>query len=195
VVTALELSMLDRKLDRDPEAARDSLANAREQLAFGLRELRDLARGIHPSVLAERGLDAALTALAQRAPLPVKLNVAVPERLDPTIEAAAYFLVSEALTNVAKHARADRVSVDIAAVGGTLEVTIADDGVGGADDGKGSGLQGLVDRVTAVGGRMDVASPPGQGTRLSARLPGRVLATGHAQPTSLSCPRHHREAP
>ena len=195
VVTALELSMLDRKLDHDPEAARDSLANAREQLAFGLRELRDLARGIHPSVLAERGLDAALTALAQRAPLPVKLNVAVPERLDPTIEAAAYFLVSEALTNVAKHARADRVSVDIAAVGGTLEVTIADDGVGGADDGKGSGLQGLVDRVTAVGGRMDVASPPGQGTRLSARLPGRVLATGHAQPTSLSCPRHHREAP
>ena len=153
---------------------------------MGLRELRELARGIHPPVLTERGLDAALTALAQRAPLPVDLHVAVPERPDPTIEVAAYFLVSEALTNVAKHARADRVSVDIAAIRGTLEVTIADDGVGGADDGKGSGLRGLVDRVTAVGGRMDVTSQPGQGTLLAARLPVRVLATNHAQPASLS---------
>ena len=186
VVAALELSMLDRKLDRDPEAARATLANAREQLALGLRELRELARGIHPPVLTERGLDAALAPLAQRAPLPVDLHVAVPERPDPTIEVAAYFLVSEALTNVAKHARADRVSVDIAAIRGTLEVTIADDGVGGADASKGSGLRGLVDRVTAVGGRMDVTSPPGQGTRLSARLPVRVLATVHAQPTRLS---------
>ena len=178
--------MLDRKLDHDPKAARAALANAREQLAVGLRELRDLARGIHPSVLTERRLDAALTALAQRAPLPVDLHVAVPERLDPTIAVAAYFLVSEALTNVAKHARADRVSVDVTATDGTLEVTIADDGAGGADDGEGSGLRGLVDRVTAVGGRMDVTSPPGQGTRLSARLPVRILATGHAQPASLS---------
>jgi len=186
VVTALELSMLERKLDRDPEAARATLANAREQLALGLRELRDLARGIHPSVLTERGLDAALSALAQRAPLPVELHVAVSGRLDPTIEAAAYFLVSEALTNVAKHARADRVSVDVAVVDGTLEVTIADDGAGGADDTKGSGLRGLVDRVTAVGGRIDVTSPPGQGTRLCARLPVSVRATVHAEPASLS---------
>ena len=116
----------------------------------------------------------------------MELNVAVPERLDPTIEAAAYFLVSEALTNVAKHARADRGSVDIAAVGGTLEVTIADDGVGGADDGEGSGLRGLVDRVTAVGGRMDVSSPPGRG-HPPVRTPApSVLATGHAQPAGLS---------
>jgi signal transduction histidine kinase len=186
VVTALELGMLDRQLDRDPEAARATLAHAREQLAFGLRELRDLARGIHPSVLSERGLEAALTALAQRPPLPVDLNVAVPERIDPTIEAAAYFLVSEALTNVAKYARADRVGVDVMVTDGTLEVTIADDGIGGADDRKGSGLRGLVDRVTAVGGRMDVSSPPGRGTRLCARLPVRVVATGHAQPASLS---------
>lgn len=176
VVTALELSMLDRQFDRDPEAARAMLARAREQLAAGLSELRDLARGIHPTVLTERGLEAALTALAQRAPLPVDLCVAVPDRLDPTIEAAAYFLVSEALTNVAKHARADRVSVDIAATDAALEVTIADDGAGGADAAKGSGLRGLVDRVTAVGGRLDVTSPPGQGTRLSARLPLSVLA-------------------
>ena len=156
------------------------LDRAREQLAAGLSELRDLARGIHPTVLTERGLEAALTALVQRAPLPVDLHVAVPDRLDPTIEAAAYFLVSEALTNVAKHARADRVAVDIAASNGTVEVTIADDGAGGADTAKGSGLRGLVDRVTAVGGRLDVTSPPGQGTRLSARLPASVLTTLHA---------------
>ena len=177
VVTALELSMLERKLDQAPEAARAMLARAREQLACGLSELRDLARGIHPTVLTERGLEAALTDLAQRAPLPVDLRVAVPDRLDPTIESAAYFLVSEALTNVAKYADADRVSVDIAATDGAVEVTIADDGAGGADAAKGSGLRGLVDRVTALGGRMDVTSPPGQGTCLSARLPVNVLAT------------------
>ena len=180
VVTALELSMLERKLDRDPQAARATLARAQEQLACGLSELRDLARGIHPSVLTEHGLEAALTALAQRAPLPVDIHVAVPERPDPTIEAAAYFLVSEALTNVAKYARADRVSVDIEAADGRLEVTVADDGAGGADATKGSGLRGLVDRVTALGGQMDVSSPPGQGTRLSAELPVNVLAGVHA---------------
>ncbi|HKG65365.1 MAG TPA: ATP-binding protein [Solirubrobacteraceae bacterium] len=106
------------------------------------------------------------------------LHVAVPERPDPTIEAAAYFLVSEALTNVAKYAGAERVSVDVTATDGTLELTIADDGAGGADATKGSGLRGLVDRVTALGGRMDVSSPPGRGTRLSARLPASVLAAG-----------------
>ena len=182
VATALELSMLDRQLDRDPEAARAMLATAREQLACGLSELRDLARGIHPTVLTERGLEAALAALARRAPLPVDLCVVVQDRLDPTIEAAAYFLVSEALTNVAKHAQADAVSVDITATDDMLELTIADDGAGGADPANGSGLRGLVDRVTAVGGRLDVSSPSGQGTRLSARLPTRVLGTLHAQP-------------
>jgi signal transduction histidine kinase len=171
VVTALELSMLERQLDNDPEAARAILARAREQLACGLSELRDLARGIHPSVLTERGLEAAVAALAQRAPLPVDLHVEISGRLDPTIEAAAYFLVSEGLTNVAKYAGADSVTVDIAATGGALEVTIADDGAGGADATRGSGLRGLLDRVSALGGRMDVCSPPGQGTRLSARLP------------------------
>jgi signal transduction histidine kinase len=185
VVTALELSMLERKLDQAPEAARAMLARAREQLACGLSELRDLARGIHPTVLTERGLEAAVTDLAQRAPLPVDLRVAVPDRLDPTIEAAAYFLVSEALTNVAKYAHAERVSVDIAATDGAVEVTIADDGAGGADAAKGSGLRGLIDRVTALGGRMDVSSPPGRGTRLSARLPVNVLATVHAQAATL----------
>jgi signal transduction histidine kinase len=111
---------------------------------------------------------------------------AVPDRLQPTIEAAAYFLVSEALTNVAKHARADAVSVDIAATDGTLEVTIADDGAGGADPANGSGLRGLVDRVAAVGGRLDVSSPSGEGTRLSARLPTSVLGTLHVQSANVA---------
>jgi signal transduction histidine kinase len=177
VATALELSLLDRQLDRDPQAARAVLARAREQLEYGLSELRDLARGIHPTVLTERGLEAALAALVQRAPLPVDLCFVVPDRLDATIEAAAYFLVSEALTNVAKHAQADAVSVDITATDGTLAVTIADNGVGGADPANGSGLRGLVDRVTAVGGRLEVSSPPSEGTRLCAHLPMSVLGT------------------
>jgi signal transduction histidine kinase len=181
VITALELSMVERKLDRDPEQAKAPLARAREQLACGLSELRDLARGIHPSVLTERGLEAAVTALAQRAPLPVDLHVAAPRRLAPTIEAAAYFLVSEGLTNVAKYAQANRVTVDITATDHTLEVTIVDDGAGGADTTRGSGLRGLVDRVSALGGEMQISSPPGQGTRLFACLPERLLSTARAQ--------------
>ena len=186
VATALELSMLDRQLDRDPQAATAVLARARDQLECGVSELRDLARGIHPTVLTERGLQAALAGLGQRAPLPVDMCIAVPDRLHPTIEAAAYFLVSEALTNVAKHARADAVSVDIAATDGTLEVTIADDGAGGADPANGSGLRGLVDRVAAIGGRLDVNSPSGEGTRLSARLPTSVLGTLHVQSANVA---------
>jgi signal transduction histidine kinase len=181
VAAALELTLLDQRLERDPEGARTVLARAREQLDGGLRELRDLARGIHPTVLTDCGLEAALDALVQRAPMPVELRAVVPERLDAVIEAAAYFLVSEALTNVAKYAQADAVSVDVTCTGGSLVVTIADDGVGGADPGRGSGLRGLVDRVEAVGGRLEVSSAPGQGTRLCARLPMNVLGSlnGH----------------
>jgi signal transduction histidine kinase len=177
VAAALELTLLEHQLDRDPEGARPVLARAREQLDGGLGELRDLARGIHPTVLTDRGLEAALNALVQRAAVPVDLRVAVAERLDTAIEAAAYFLVSEALTNVAKHAQADTVSVDVASTDDTLVVTIADDGVGGADPGRGSGLRGLVDRVQAVGGRLEVSSASGEGTRLCARLPTTVLGS------------------
>ena len=177
VAAALELSLLDRRLDRDPDEARPILARAREQLDYGLGELRDLARGIHPAVLSERGLQAALGALVRRMPLPVELRVAVPGRLDRSIEVAAYFLVSEALTNVAKYAAADTITVDVASAAGTLVVTIADDGVGGADPDGGSGLRGLADRVNAVGGRLDISSESGQGTRLCARLPTNVLGS------------------
>jgi signal transduction histidine kinase len=181
VAAALELTLLEHRLEHDSEDARAALTRAREQLDCGLEELRELARGIHPTVLTDRGLGAALDALVQRAPMPVDLRVAVPERLDAAIEAAAYFLVSEALTNAAKHAEATAVGVDVASVDGTLVVTVADDGVGGADAGRGSGVRGLVDRVEAVGGRLEVSSPPGEGTRLCARLPTNVLGSlnGH----------------
>jgi signal transduction histidine kinase len=181
VAAALELTLLEQRLDRDPAAARSVLARAREHLDDGLGELRDLARGIHPAVLTERGLEAAVVALVQRAPVPVDLEIEVRERLDAGIEAAAYFVVSEALTNVAKYAEAETVSVDVRSAGGSLLLTIADDGIGGAELGRGSGLRGLVDRVQAVGGTLDVRSPPGRGTRLSIQLPTQVLGSlnGH----------------
>jgi signal transduction histidine kinase len=185
VAAALELALLEQRLARDPDSARAVLTRVREQLDRGLGELRDLARGIHPTVLSERGLQAALEALVQRAPLPVELRVTVPEGLDKAIEAAAYFVVSEALTNVAKYARAESVTVDVAPREGTLVVTVADDGVGGADATAGSGLRGLVDRVEAVGGRLEVESVPRHGTRLCARLPMNVLG---------SLKRHERPA-
>jgi signal transduction histidine kinase len=181
VAAALELTLLEQRLDRDPAAARSVLVRAREHLDHGLGELRDLARGIHPAVLTERGLEAAVVALVQRAPVPVDLEIEVRERLDAGIEAAAYFVVSEALTNVAKYAEAETVSVDVRSAGGSLLLTIADDGIGGAELGRGSGLRGLVDRVQAVGGTLDARSPPGRGTRLSIQLPTQVLGSlnGH----------------
>ena len=180
VAAALDLTRLEKELDRDPASARAVLARAREQLDGGLRDLRDLARGIHPSVLTDRGLAVALEGLVKRAPMPVELSVAVPERLDQAIESAVYFLISEAITNAAKHARAHTVKVDVAATVDTVAVTIGDDGAGGADAERGSGLRGLVDRLEAVGGHLDIESAPGDGTRLSAQLPTRVLASLNA---------------
>ena len=181
VAAALELTILEGRLDRDPAGAKAVLGRAREHLELGLGELRDLARGIHPAVLTERGLVAAVLALVQRAPVPVELDADVAGRLDAGIEAAAYFVVSEALTNVAKYADARTVNVALRTANGTLLVTIADDGVGGADLDGGSGLRGLADRVQAVGGVIEVSSPPGEGTRLCARLPTNVLGSlnGH----------------
>jgi signal transduction histidine kinase len=174
VAARLDLTVLERQLD-EPDRARSTLAKAREQLDAGLADLRDLARGIHPTLLTDRGLEPALAALVRRAPVPVELRADLPQRLAPAIEAAAYFLVSEALTNVAKHAQADSVTVDVASTDGALVVTIADDGIGGADTRHGTGLRGLVDRVDAVGGRLELSSERGRGTRICARLPTHVL--------------------
>lgn len=140
-------------------------------LRGALEELRELARGIHPPMLSERGLAPALDALAQRSPVPVELDLALEGRLPAEIESAGYFVAAEALTNVARYARATHVQVSAADAGGILALEISDDGVGGADAARGSGLRGLSDRVAALDGRLDVDSPVGGGTRVSARIP------------------------
>jgi signal transduction histidine kinase len=142
-----------------------------EELSEALAELRELARGIHPALLADRGLDAALPALAGRSAVPVEL-VSVPgERLPPPVETAAYFVVAEALTNVAKYAHASRAEVSVARENGRAVIEVRDDGVGGADPESGSGLRGLADRVGALDGRLVVESPAGEGTRVRAEIP------------------------
>jgi PAS domain S-box-containing protein len=171
VSLSLSLQLALAKLDSDPGAARASLADACEELALAVEELRELARGLHPAVLTERGLRAAVESLAGRAPIPVELADIPDERLPEPVEAAAYYLIAEALTNVAKYARASTVLVRVAASDGRVVVEVADDGVGGADPVVGSGLRGLADRVEALGGSLEVASPAGAGTTLRADIP------------------------
>ena len=138
---------------------------------MGLDELRELARGIHPAVLTERGLGPALDALLSRAPVPVDIEALPDSRLSPQVEAAAYYIVSEAITNVTKYADASGVTVAIRRRNRTVTVTVADDGAGGADESRGSGLRGLTARVEALNGRLTVDSPPGEGTRIEAEIP------------------------
>jgi PAS domain S-box-containing protein len=170
VSLAVSLRLVESKLHEDTQAASEVLNAAREELTQALEELRELARGIHPAVLSDRGLAPALQSLVGRAPLPVELQVET-DGLEPDVEAAAYYVVAEALTNVAKYGRASSATVRIAARNGSLEVTVVDDGVGGADPGKGSGLRGLADRVEALCGDLEVESQPGAGTTVSARIP------------------------
>ncbi|HTE62319.1 MAG TPA: PAS domain-containing sensor histidine kinase [Solirubrobacteraceae bacterium] len=171
VALALSLRIALAKLESDPEAARATLGGASKELARALDELRELARGLHPAVLTDRGLPAAVEMLAGRAPVPVEIAEVPDERLPEAVEAAAYYLIAEALTNVAKYASASTVRVRIAARDGHLLVEIADDGVGGADPLSGSGLRGLADRVEALGGTLKVVSPAGAGTTLRAEVP------------------------
>jgi signal transduction histidine kinase len=170
VTIALKLrSYQQAGLPECPEMARllDDVASDIEEV---LHELRELARGLRPAMLAEGGLRPALRGLARRAPIPVRLDVRVDDRLPELIEVAAYYVVAEALTNVAKHAHASAVDVGVTARDAALTVTVADDGVGRADPGRGSGLLGLRDRVEALGGTMSITSPPG-GTTVIATLP------------------------
>jgi PAS domain S-box-containing protein len=170
VSLSLALRLAQAKLKSDPEEAGKLLGSASDELAQALEELRELARGIHPAVLSDRGLSAALEALAGRAPLPVDVR-APDERLPPPVEAAAYYVVSEALTNVAKYAQASNVDVRVERLNGHAVVEVADDGVGGADPLGGSGLRGLADRVEALDGRLQVKSAPGRGTVIRAEIP------------------------
>lgn len=170
VALGMNLGMAEQKLAQDPTAAGELLAEARVGAQEALRELRDLARGIHPPVLGDRGLQAAIASLVSSAPMQVDLSVEVPERPPSSVESAAYFVVSEALANAAKHARAERLEIRIARIGDVLELEVQDDGIGGADPG-GTGLAGLRHRVEALDGRFLLSSPPGGPTRIGAEIP------------------------
>jgi signal transduction histidine kinase len=170
VSLSLSLRLAQGRIQSDPEDAARLLDSSREELSQALEELRELARGIHPAVLTDRGLGAALEALAARAPLPVEIKGA-PADLPGQVEAAAYYVVSEALANVTKYAQASAVEVTVERLNGIAVVEVADDGVGGADPLRGSGLRGLADRVASLSGKLDVQSPPGAGTRVRAEIP------------------------
>ena len=169
VALALKLRLARMNVDPGSKAAL-LLDESSAELQESLDELRELARGIHPAILSDRGLEAALRALADRAPVPVSLTVAAGE-LPPTVETAIYFVVAEALTNVAKYARASAATVAVQRTPDGVTVEITDDGTGGADVTAGSGLRGLEDRVAALDGRLEVHSPPGGGTRLRVEIP------------------------
>jgi signal transduction histidine kinase len=171
VSVSVSLRLAHARLAADPDAAEALLDGANAELSVAIDELRELARGIHPAVLTERGLGPALASLAERAPLPVELEHAEDERLPRSVEAAAYFVVSEALANVAKYARASRVRVYVGLEDGEAIVEVADDGLGGADPQRGSGLRGLSDRVEALDGQLEIESEPGQGTTVRAEIP------------------------
>jgi signal transduction histidine kinase len=171
VALSLTLRLAQAKLRQDPDKADELINGAQEELTLALGELRELARGIHPAILSDRGLGAALEALAGRAPIAVELAELPSKKLPEAIEAAAYFVVAEALTNVVKYAHASQATVSVSQVNGHAVVEVADDGIGGADPGRGSGLRGLADRVSALDGNMLLDSPAGSGTRLRAEIP------------------------
>ena len=170
VSLGLDLGIALEKLESDPDGAKSLLRGAHGDAQLALRELRDLARGIHPAVLTDRGLDAAVSGLAARSPVPVRVRGSLARRPPASIEATAYFIVSEALANVAKHARASSAEVALAEEDGRLRIEISDDGRGGADP-NGAGLRGLADRAAAVDGSLSVQSLPGGGTRIVTELP------------------------
>jgi signal transduction histidine kinase len=155
----------------DQPGLREELASLARGTTEVLEELREMSRGIHPAMLSLGGLGPALKALARRSPVPVQLDVRVQDRLPERTEVAAYFVVSEALANVAKHARASVVQVQVEVRAGALTVSIRDDGIGGADPSRGSGLIGLTDRVAATGGTISISSHAGAGTQITAELP------------------------
>jgi signal transduction histidine kinase len=170
VALSLSLRLARAKIEQAPDDARELLVGAEQELSHALEELRELARGIHPAVLSDRGLEPALEMLASRTPIPVE--VAAPqERLPPRVEAAAYFVVSEALANIVKYAGDSAVSVTVERTNGRVIVQVRDDGVGGADPERGSGLRGLADRLSALDGSLAVESPSGGGTEVRAVIP------------------------
>jgi signal transduction histidine kinase len=173
VSLAMNLGMARERFAGAPEPVRRAIADAHDEAVLALSELREFIRGLHPAVLDDRGLDAALSGLAARAPLPVRLRVDVSRPASPSVEAVAYFIVSEALTNVAKHAQATRAEVTVTRDGDLLRIAVTDDGSGGAApaEGDGTGLRGLAQRAAAVDGTLTIDSPPGGPTVIAAELP------------------------
>jgi signal transduction histidine kinase len=170
VSLAMNLGMA-RAQTETVEEAHEAIAEAHEEAKAALAELRNLIRGLHPPVLEDRGLDAALSGVAARMPIPVRLTVNVPRRPSPTIEAVAYFVVSEGLTNITKHAQATQADVFVQQDGDRLHIIVTDDGVGGADPARGTGLAGLARRAESVDGTLEIASPHGGPTLLTVDLP------------------------
>jgi signal transduction histidine kinase len=171
VAVTMDLGLAREKLDSDPEAARSLVESAHAEATTAIAELRELVAGIAPAVLSDRGLDAALSSLVASCRVPVSVDVRLPDRVPPSVEVAAYFVVSESLANVQKHAGATRASVDVRSQDGRLVVEVGDDGSGGADPTRGSGLAGLRDRVAALDGTVTVVSPPGGPTLVRAEIP------------------------
>ncbi len=170
IALSLDLEMYSDKLAGDPEATA-RIQGAREEIAISLEELRAVSRGLHPAALSAHGLGVALESLAAGSAVPVKLNVTIERRLDESIEVAAYYVVTESLANIGKHAHARQATIDVTREGDELVVEVVDDGVGGADSERGTGLRGLADRVEALGGRLRVWTPSGGGTRVRAQMP------------------------
>ena len=170
IALSLDLSRLEQRLGDDPDS-RAGLDQARQEIALSLEELRAVARGIHPAIVSGHGLEVALESLAARAPVPVTLTVELDDRVDERVEVAAYYVVSESLANIGKHAAATSATVAASCANGDLVIEVVDDGVGGADSERGTGLRGLADRVEALGGRLRVWTPPGGGTRVRADMP------------------------
>ena len=171
VAVAVTLGLAESQFATDPANAARLIAQAREEAQLAVKELRELARGIHPAVLSDRGLGAALEALAARAPVPVDVSGVPQAPLRPEVEAAAYFVTAEALTNVAKYAQASAAFVHLSVESDSLRVQVRDDGVGGADPDRGSGLRGLRDRVDALDGHLQLHSPPGGGSTVTVEIP------------------------
>ena len=192
VALALNLRMAEqRAVEGDPTAV-DLIRGAGEEANLALKELRDLARGIHPAILTNRGLPAALEDLASRATLPVEVVASPDERLPGAVEAAAYFVVSECLANISKHAEAEAATVAVSARNGIVTVEVSDNGVGGAELNGGTGMQGLADRVGALNGSLAVDSPPGVGTRVTAVIPLDGEHASEAPTARAQVPQHQR---
>ncbi len=171
VAVTLTLRLAQSRIATDPGGAAELVAQAREEAQLAIQELRELARGIHPALLNDRGLGAALEALATRAPVPVQISGVPADRLSQRVEACAYFVTAEALTNVAKYASASEAFVDLSLEDHCLRLQVRDDGVGGAELSTGSGLRGLRDRVDALDGHLELDSPPGGGTTITVEIP------------------------